>query len=380
MSDAPEGPVGYVVEPCRIFISDTHVSGGIGLDPDPGKFPYEWCTRMDMARLVAFLKWVASRGEVQELVLLGDVFDNWTFPVDMKPPTLEWIVSSEHARPVVKAINAVAEVMPVVYMPGNHDITMTPQILSVWMPKVVFGGPGTEDSFFASSRLRGEHGHAHALFCSGDPAHDEGLPLGYFISRLAATSDRDTGGHSITRQQIVRDILDTVEKDDLGRGVLDAICSRAGLCDDTVIAMPDDIWNGATLTVRDVGHLYAGLFTQWEKRHGVVAAVLAITAELNELEACAMPMFARGGTNAVVMGHTHRAMAHEHVIPFLGTAAYVNAGCWSNNTPTATWIEQVKDEEDGRKRTSLKVMGCLGVDEEGLLRGISQVFPTVVAK
>jgi UDP-2,3-diacylglucosamine pyrophosphatase LpxH len=379
ITESEEGAVGYEVKPCRIFVSDVHIGAGLGLDPEPGKHTWEWCTREDLARFVAFVRWVQTRDEVKELVLLGDMFDSWVFPHDIRPPTLAEMLRAEHAREAVEALEQLAGKIRVVYLPGNHDITMDPITLATVMPSVVFGGSGIEDAYFATGRLRGEHGHAHALFCSGDLSRDQGLPLGYFISRLAATADRETGGHGITRQQLLRDIVDMIEKDDLGKGVLDAICLRAGLNENDKIIMPNDMWGGMTISVKHVGQLYAGLFTRWERSHGLVAAMFAIPAEMNDLEACAMPMFARGGTNAVIMGHTHEAMAHEHVIPFIGRAAYVNAGCWANRKPRATWVEQMKIDDDKGKMIVLTVMGCTGVDGDGKLTEVHQDFEPVVA-
>ena len=80
---------------CRLFISDCHISAGLGLDTDASNpHPWEWLTRPDQARLLGFLKWVTTRAArgtasvpkpVDEVVLLGDIFDSWIFPHDVKP-------------------------------------------------------------------------------------------------------------------------------------------------------------------------------------------------------------------------------------------------------------------------------------------------------
>jgi hypothetical protein len=143
--------------------------------------------------------------------------------------------------------------------------------------------------------------------------------------------------------------------------------------------MPADLWGGVKIPIREINQIYAGLFSRFERTHGMVAAALSIPAELDDLEACTVPMFAQGGINAVIMGHTHDALAHQFDLPLLGRAAYVNSGCWCNRKPRATWVEQVKTVDNHCRRTRLTVMGCSGVDEQGDLTEVRADFPSVIA-
>ncbi len=374
----------------RVFISDTHVSAGLGLRPDtPGHHPWEWFTEPDSQRFVAFLAWLGKRttdaavegwGKVDEVVLIGDIFDNWVFPHDMKPPTFSELLASKSASVVIEALNGLPEETKVVYLPGNHDLTLSSGLVEPLLPNVTWGGDGVNDPYFSSGRLRAEHGNAHTLFCSPDPQQPGCLPLGYFISRMAATADRDTGSTTPSIVDVVREVGQLLEGDQLAHGVFDAICRKAGVNPEKnpkePILMPGDLWGGRTVTVGEVRDLYAHLFTEWKRRKGEIEANLSIPAELGHLEPVADSMFLHGGVNAVVMGHTHRPMALQRGLPFLGKAAYANAGCWCNNVEDATWVEVEKRDDD---TVSLSVAKCTGVDSGGGPAGIGPLFTAVTA-
>jgi len=77
----------------------------------------------------------------------------------------------------------------------------------------------------------------------------------------------------------------------------------------------------------------------------------------------ASDLFIRGGVNAIIMGHTHAPVLHEVTVPIAGHLAYINSGCWCNNTPKATWVEAVKDDTG----STYTLNGCTGLDSNGEL-------------
>jgi UDP-2,3-diacylglucosamine pyrophosphatase LpxH len=350
---------------CKLFLSDCHISAGWGLEgSDKAKpHPWEWFSAADQARLKAFLAWAGQRPDIDEFVLLGDIWDNWIFPHDIKPPTFSELLLSANAAFFVQALNGLCKNSSVIWVPGNHDLTISAAVLNSVLPGVIVAGPGQANPYFSWGRLRAEHGHSHCLFNAPDPLRPGELPLGYFVSRIVATADRQTGNHTPSIAQEVSEIEKVIaNKEDLAQGVLDAVCAKAGVGQDAVIQMPNDLWGGVATTVGYVRNLYKNLYQEWENRNGTGSALVAIAAELNQLSAIAIKIFLQGGVNAMVMGHTHEATTDQYSTVLFGNRIYANTGGWCNNVPTACWAEAVKSPNGG---LTLTVYGCKGVDSSG---------------
>jgi len=381
-----EPVISDIVASRRIFLSDIHASAGWGLDVPAPRHDWEWLTRSDADRFVAFASWLCQRADAQfgplepvsEVVLLGDIFDNWSFPADVKPPTMDEILQTDHAQKVIGALDAVSRMIPTIYFPGNHDMWVTAEQIARVLPKVTYGGSGEHDPFFSNGRTRAEHGHSHALFCSQDPLGR--VPLGYFISRAASKADRDFDDHTPRAQDVIRELLEDIGHDSIAVDVMQAVCKQAGLTHDDFFRMPDDVMDGEKIRVGDVITRYASLLSQWRIMHGTVRTALAVPAEIGRLELVADNMFLAGGTNAMVMGHTHTAMVQQIDVPFLGTAAYANSGCWIGGREKATWVEQCKVVREGKPATLLTVKQIQGVDSEGFPTGISTLCGPVCAR
>jgi UDP-2,3-diacylglucosamine pyrophosphatase LpxH len=270
-------------------------------------------------------------------------------------------VTSEAEKPAVAALASLSAKLPVIYLPGNHDYSLDPGLLQEVLPRVTFGGRGTDTPYYTNGRLRAEHGNAHGMFCSMDPARPESLPLGYFISRLAATAARNTGDNHPNLAAVLKDLQSELGKDTVAQIVLEAVAHRAGVGDDTPILMPDDLWGGRPTTLAEVRALYADLFREFERRHGLLDTILAIPAEVGNLEAVADTYFPRGGVTAVIMGHTHEPVATVDTLLWMGRMVYVNAGCWCNAVPRATWVEAAPAEAPKRGWT-LTLWACPSSD------------------
>jgi UDP-2,3-diacylglucosamine pyrophosphatase LpxH len=344
-----------------VFISDCHISAGLGQSAGGG-FAWEWLTPSDQERLRKFLVWTAARAaQVDELVLVGDIFDNWIFPHDLVPPTLSEILHSAYARPIIQALDAASRVVPTTLLAGNHDLTLSADLVAQVLPKVRFAGAGSYTMF--SGRLRAEHGHAWGLFNAPDPQRPDNLPLGYFISRMVATADRRTGHHTPSIAQEIKELAQVIAtREELAQGVLDAVCAKAGVSENAEILMPTDLWGGHTTTVRDVRDLYRELYVEWKKRNGMASSIIGISAELNSLAMAAARIQLDGdGPRALLMGHTHEPASQQHTIPFMGSRVYVNSGTWCQNVKHATWVEA----EDKGGGLELTVFGCTGFASDG---------------
>ncbi len=98
-----------------IVISDVHMSNGAS---------YSWFQEANSKKLTRLLFTLANDSTVRELVLLGDLFDLWLYPVNEVPCTAEQIIKAND--PVFDAIREfLKRDINVCYMNGNHDMGVT---------------------------------------------------------------------------------------------------------------------------------------------------------------------------------------------------------------------------------------------------------------
>jgi UDP-2,3-diacylglucosamine pyrophosphatase LpxH len=177
-----------------VFISDLHLNA----DPDAS-----WMLD-HIDDLAAFLNLLRMRGDVSELVILGDMLDDWVRPTEDVPYDFEEILSASHNEPVVNALQEICGdgIIKVTYVTGNHDLLSfepeNKEIINRYFPNMIVtsNDPGL-GAFQMDEVLWAEHGHRYTLFNAPDIWSHSGshLPLGYFISRLVASK-------SITDDQI----------------------------------------------------------------------------------------------------------------------------------------------------------------------------------
>ena len=67
-----------------------------------------------------------NAASINEVILLGDVFDFWTYPCGSKPPGFSDIVN---ANPNIlgpnRRLKEIADVVPVTYIKGNYDMNVS---------------------------------------------------------------------------------------------------------------------------------------------------------------------------------------------------------------------------------------------------------------
>ncbi len=150
-----------------------------------------------------FLDYVMSCPDVKQLVILGDLFDEWLVPYDISPfDSSVNIHNSEEYFNAIANCPTNAEIfnkfrtivnegeIELIYVPGNHDMLLTHEILNGIIPNITWMGdvPGL-GKYSPVDGIIMEHGHRYDLFnCPQsliNPSHK--LPPGYFIARLYAT-------------------------------------------------------------------------------------------------------------------------------------------------------------------------------------------------
>ena len=138
-------------------------------------------------------------GDVAELVIAGDFLDEWIIPLSCPPHDN----SSQHYRDclannkvVVDALNRAMDAgIKVVYVIGNHDMTLEAEVLQEAMPKLVQARDARGLGVYYTgvrNEIAIEHSHRYEAYSAPDTVtnrelagnDDTILPPGYFYARL----------------------------------------------------------------------------------------------------------------------------------------------------------------------------------------------------
>ena len=141
---------------------------------------------------------------VKELVIAGDMFDEWFVPANVdtyngkdQRDFMQRIAKTN--KDLIDAFNRIIteKKILVTYVPGNHDLTVTADNVNLVLPGInqardnVLGlGTYTPANF---PELAVEHGHRYNFFCAPDPFSNQDvapgtiMPPGYFFTRIATT-------------------------------------------------------------------------------------------------------------------------------------------------------------------------------------------------
>lgn len=185
-----------------IVISDIHIG-----DARATANGYNWFSE-NVTEFNNFLDDVSSNMQIKELIIAGDLFDEWEMPVDVKPfignvtTSGEFFESAANAptmRPVIDKLNQIADggLIKVVYVPGNHDMLMDETAMKKILPNAVWagtlgntGGISGTGIYSPKEGIVIEHGHIYDFYNAPDLLTQPGshLPPGYFVSRMYATS------------------------------------------------------------------------------------------------------------------------------------------------------------------------------------------------
>ncbi len=333
----------------RIYISDVHMNAGRGINPQGGKHPYEWLGEEEANRFAKFLKYINNPSEIKEIILLGDLMDNWVYPVDEVPPTFQDIIDADINKNIVRELTALSqnEDMSILYFPGNHDMGLTKEDIERNFPGMIFGGKAAHDSAYRTSRLHAEHGSAYAMFNAPDAFNSPGsrLPLGYFISRIVATRECATGISDRHYWTYADDILEILGPQKLGASVFEAILEEAGLPESTIIKMPSKGGKEITIVASEVKEKYACLYDQWQSHYGPGVAYKAIMAEIGYLGDIADNLCKKGDTTVVIFGHSHDWELDKDKW-FVADRIYANCGTWCDDKRPCTYVETEKDKDN----------------------------------
>lgn len=345
------------MEKKRIYISDVHMGAEKRTNC---KYDYNWLGQNEADNLGHFLNYLSTQDDVDEIILLGDTMDNWVCPVDEVPPTFDEILNAKHNRTLVKNLRTLTENKKVIYMPGNHDMHVTKDILQreKYFPKIIFGGSAFNKSRYRTGRLLAEHGSAYTLFNAPDPTNDprNRLPLGYFISRVAATKVARTGNGKRHFWTYIDDLLELLGPNKLPQSVFEAVLEEANLREDTeiIIGTEDRTPNGKPITVKAsaIKEKYANLYEQWESQNGKGMAFKAVMAEIGYLGDLADYLSKKGDTTIIIFGHSHDSELDKDSW-FVDDRIYANCGAWCDEDKPCSFVETQKNNERGEYHVRL---------------------------
>jgi UDP-2,3-diacylglucosamine pyrophosphatase LpxH len=336
-----------------IFISDIHMN----VDNDS----YSWMVD-HTDELAEFLAKINQREDVSELIILGDLVDDWVAPLGTTPQTFEDVLTADNNAGIVAALQDVSSNpdILVTYVVGNHDMLLfEPEniaILGTTFPEMVIASeaPGL-GSYSKDEVIWAEHGHRYCLFNAPDTWSrvDGHLPMGYFISRLVASKSASDGVVTTTP-----DVLDEFVK---------APEATNGMFDDVLISLVFDgiaLWNGSGLedkftmdekdgygpdndpSVGEISITYDAIFSDWPSNQNRVSNVEAVWNDVGFLSNAANLLFEMPEhlkdkylftPRIILFGHTHQAEFQHHFDT--PDTLYVNTGTWIDSNPMMTWAE-----------------------------------------
>lgn len=150
--------------------------------------------------IAAFLSGLADSQDVSELVLNGDIIDEWFLPADYTmPSSLAAFYDSveENNQAIFDAVNRLIAGgnVTVTYVPGNHDMLFSQAEVERLFPGILQARDAEGLGAYRNGGIVIEHGHRYNITCAPDPLSNTAvtggnsiLPSGYFLTRVAATS------------------------------------------------------------------------------------------------------------------------------------------------------------------------------------------------
>lgn len=357
-----------------VVISDIH----LGMD---SKFAE---INKNFPNLVDLVTKVGNSPDVKELVIGGDLMDQWFIPMNYKTPADEAAFVDAIAannKPFVDAIVAIIKEgkIKVTYAPGNHDLTVKDSDIARVFPGInqARGSVQGLGEYVTGDKnsIVIEHGHKYNFFCAPDQIsirkttknNTSIMPPGYFFTRIATSSIVE--GKPKTENSFPLYNVDKNDPEQLllnyyymtWKGILETLPVKEKFTEKVIVtnidgmndtyAMSDVIPQYNAKTGKFSVNVYDGLVTSWEKRqemNGVKVKNSAADAilganddDLTDFQAKLQYFDADPSKRIVIFGHTHKAK----VVPFENLKGqktiYANSGTWidhSLNYPNSTFV------------------------------------------
>jgi len=358
----------------RIFticISDLHLGDSRSIAQG-----YGWMQE-NRVRLSAFLDAAGSAPNVREVVLNGDILEEWVAPMSVHPfaggsevSFLQDVVQTNQAvTDILKNIISTEQIR-VVYIPGNHDMLVSEAIMEQLFPGIIqardvrgLGAYTPEDL----PEVLIEHGHRYDFFNAPDPLSnrdlsthpDAILPPGFFVSRMAISSQMnksafaplkaagpaDNYQYNLYRQAwslIMNNI--PVSEDPSEKIIVTGIDGYAGPYAINDLVPQRNPANGRWDVV-----LFKGIEDTWPQRQnanlvriptGVQDAMMS-GVDHTYLDAQADRQFFRNsgtGQRVVIFGHSHQPLIQAGTNLQQKKTVYANSGTWTDGAASLNFV------------------------------------------
>lgn len=376
-----------------VVISDLHM--GANLDYSE--------INHNLKPLEDFLASLKSSPNVKELVIAGDLVDEWFVPADVntydgkdQADFVKRVASTNQG--VVDAFNNIIKEgkIKVTYVPGNHDLTITPENINLILPGINQArdqqlglGTYTPSDFPA---LAIEHSHRYNYFCAPDMLSNQTeapgtiLPAGYFFTRIGALHVKQKCTQNLDVLPAVTPNLQGDASQKLMYAYWQIWKWAMGYLpinnhfSENIIITGVNGFNGV-YSVNDLipyqsttdgpisVKLFNGAQDNWEARqtknnvavHIPVDHAIANSSNADETDNLAIKEYFQNPNSdkrIVVFGHNHRAT----IIPsynFKGQKSiYANSGTWIDSNPggaTPTFVIITPQNDDSGSETKVEV-------------------------
>lgn len=336
----------------RVFVSDVHMSPGASLNT-PER--YEWFSEGDADNFLSFLKFLKTY-QFDELVLLGDIMDDWLHPIDTPPGSFGEIAGAKHVTRILRALQELARQKAVTYVQGNHDMAIMDEAMkdfrAQYFPGVKFRKTYQKDGVFA------QHGHQYIMWNAEDPT-GRNVPIGYYITRLQASVCAKNAAITCTFPDVVKTLKESGSPvQQLVNAPINFLKEQLqpyGVSDVTPILGTGEI---PGLSLAGVKKTYADLPDAWENLPSSIGPWRSVRYEVLGLwEAANDLAFKNKDKNVVIFGHTHQEdltllgpKQQDPDLPLSNWGIYANCGVWAHNNDQEKPYSYVVAEYDAKKK------------------------------
>jgi len=323
--------------------------------------------------LKAFEYIQANAASINEVILLGDVFDFWTYPCARSPPAFADIVN---ANPNVLGQNGMlkqlADQVPVTYINGNHDMNIGPADIAQ-LGNIRFNPGLRYVKETPGGRVLLTHGSEYTIFNAQDPTTSLApLPAGHFVTRAISeylVQSKLTPGQTVADlpgdgipgfPDLWQNILNALlHGQSIAQVMIDMFCTLPGVSRDT----PVTLLNGQTLTFAQAETIYGNLGTQWIQKYGLNPTIKSANADYNgdyiawwAQRDCLQPAI---DADMAILGHTHTAKGGlaEAMI------GYINTGYMCPAMPGGTPEKPITFGEIDLDSGQLSLLATSGPDQ-----------------
>ncbi|MFA6022767.1 MAG: metallophosphoesterase [Candidatus Pacearchaeota archaeon] len=358
--------------------------------------------------LQKLLKQISASPNVKELVIAGDLLDEWFVPATTNTYAgknqrdfVQRIAATN--KGVIDDLNKIIQEgkILVTYVPGNHDLTITRENVDLILPGINQARDKEQGLGIYSPtdypKIAIEHGHRYNFFCAPDSISNQDvapgtiMPPGYFFTRIATL-------HAIQKATLPIDTIKVVTLNNSANASQNSLFAYWKLWewtinyfsinnkfDEKIIVTNIDGFN-ETYAVNDLlpyqltaggqidVNLFKGIQDTWNERQVLnhvavnipVAQAIANASSAEETDSQAKIQYfmnPNSDKRIVIFGHTHVAKIISSNNYNGQKSIYANSGTWIDNNSKLTTMNFVvitPQNNDASSQTYVKLYNFEG--------------------